>query len=102
MLCIILGMLHHEDQIVWTVGSAQGLIVTGVGAVSILALEHYKASQRCSVLGMLVCGGHVGAQLGASIFKLFPITSFKAAATISTVTLFIPFMSAIILKDITS
>lgn len=95
-------MLHHEDQIMWTFGGAQALCITGVSAVSVLALENYKSSQRASLIGLLVSVGHVAAPIGASLFSLFPVTSFKAAATISTVTFSIPFLSSVVLKDVIS
>lgn len=99
VLCITFGFLFHDNQVIWTVGAIQGLLATSIGALTALTIEYYKTSQRCSMLGLLTCCGHIGALIGTPLFAVLPVSSCTAAATIGTLSLLIPLISSILLKD---
>ncbi|KAL1375580.1 hypothetical protein pipiens_017409 [Culex pipiens pipiens] len=98
-LAITFAFLHHEPQVIWTAGCAQALALAGIAALTLLAIESYTTSLRCTAVGFFVCGGHIGALLGALLYAAFPVTSSKVAAIVSTIFLSFPISSAIILKD---
>ncbi|XP_053696577.1 synaptic vesicle glycoprotein 2C-like [Sabethes cyaneus] len=98
-LSITFAFLYHDLQVVWTAGSAQGLMLAGIAALTLLAIENYTTMLRCTALGFFVCGGHIGALIGAPLYASFPVATSKVAAIISTIFLSVPISSAIILKD---
>lgn len=98
-LTITFAFLYHDLQVVWTAGSAQGLMLAGVAALTLLAIESYSTNLRCTAIGFFVFGGHFGALIGAPLYAAFPVASSKVAAIISTIFLSVPISSAIILKD---
>lgn len=46
-----------------------------------------------------MCGGHIGALIGAPLYASLPMINCKIAAGVSTLTMAIPAISSIILKD---
>jgi hypothetical protein len=99
VLIITLGFLYHDIQVIWTGGTAQGLILAGLAALTVLAIETYPTAIRCTAMGFFVCGGHMGALLGAPLYAVLPLTSSKVAAFISTLFMIVPFLSAVVLRD---
>lgn len=98
-LCIVFGFLFHDNQVIWTVGAIQGLLATGLGALTALTIEYYKTSERCSMLGLLVSCGLIGSLIGSPLFAILPVSSCKAAAAIGTISTLISLVSSVLLKD---
>jgi hypothetical protein len=45
-LAVTFGFLSHEIQVIWTAGTSQALMLAGIGAITLLAIEYYTTSQR--------------------------------------------------------
>lgn len=54
---------------------------------------------RCTALGLFMCGGHIGALIGAPLYGALPLTSTTIAASISTMIMAIPTVAAMALQD---
>ncbi|XP_055635000.1 synaptic vesicle glycoprotein 2A-like [Toxorhynchites rutilus septentrionalis] len=98
-LTLTFSLLYHNLQIIWTAGSAQGLMLAGIAALTLMAIESYTTSLRCTAIGFFVAGGHFGALVGAQLYAAFPVISSKVAAIVSALFLSVPITSAIILRD---
>lgn len=46
MLSCAFGFLFVDDHIIWTGGTAQGLILAGLGALTIFTIETYGTGLR--------------------------------------------------------
>lgn len=99
LLCASFGFLSHDEHIIWTGGVAQGFMLAGLAALTMLAVESYSTPLRATALGLFICGGHIGALIGGSLYSVLPVYSVKFASAISTITMIIPVVSSIILKD---
>lgn len=45
-LCIALSVLYDDNHVIWTGGSAQGLILAGLAALTLLTIEIYTTPLR--------------------------------------------------------
>lgn len=99
VLLATFGFLYRGEEIVWTAGTAQGLMLAGLSALTILAVETYSTSLRCTAIGLFVCGGHIGALVSTPIFTALPVISSKFAAILSTISIVIPVLLSTGLKD---
>lgn len=99
VLCATFGFLYRDEEIIWTAGSAQGLMLAGLAAVTILTVENYSTPLRCTAIGLFICGGHVGALFGATLFSVLPLASSKIVAILSTIAMGVPVISSTTLKD---
>ena len=46
MLCCAFGFLFIDEHVIWTGGTAQGLILAGLAALTVLSIETYTTSLR--------------------------------------------------------
>ena len=46
ILCITLGFLSNERDVIWTGGTAQGLALAGLAAATVLTIESYTTPLR--------------------------------------------------------
>lgn len=99
ILNFTLGFLYHESQVLWTSGSAQGLMLAGLAAMTLLAIESFTTPLRCTALGIFVCCGHLGALIAVPIYSSLPFISTKMAALLSTGGLFPPIFAAVLVHD---
>lgn len=98
-LCIVLSFLYDANHVIWTGGCAQGLILAGLAALTLLTIEIYTTPLRCTALGLFMCVGHIGALASSPLYILMPTVTVKIAAITSAVILFIPTISSAMLKD---
>ncbi|XP_055387047.1 synaptic vesicle glycoprotein 2A-like [Condylostylus longicornis] len=99
MLCCAFGFLFIDVHVIWTGGTAQGLMLAGLVALTVLSVETYVTSIRCSALGVFVCGGHIGALISGPIYASLPTTTSHFAAVLSTISMILPILSSAALKD---
>lgn len=81
------------------VGPAQGLMLSGLVSITLVAVENYSTALRCTAMGVFVCCGHIGALIAGPIFTILPMTSTVIAAFITSFIMIIPTTSTLILKD---
>lgn len=74
-------------------------MLCGLVALTIYGIEYYKTSLRCSAIGLFVCAGYFAALIAKPIYAFLPILPV-AASLISSIIIIVPFISSIILKEL--
>lgn len=99
ILCVTLGFVVKDEIVIWIGGCAQGFILAALTALTLFIVETYTTSIRCTALGVFVCMSQLGALFGAALYSHLPTTTTKFAATISTISIIVPVISSMVLKD---
>lgn len=102
VLSITLSFLYHDVPVIWTSGASGGLMLCGMTALTIYAIDYYKTSLRCSAVGLFVCVGHIAALIAKPLYALLPAVSPVAASIISSLIILVPFVASIILREPTT
>uniref|UniRef100_A0A336N197 CSON009553 protein n=1 Tax=Culicoides sonorensis TaxID=179676 RepID=A0A336N197_CULSO len=102
VLSITLSFLYHDVPVIWTSGASGGLMLCGMTALTIYAIDFYKTSLRCSAIGFFVCVGHVAALIAKPLYAFLPTETSVAASIISSIIIIVPFIASIILREPTT